>query len=43
MHCGEPAYAKRMMAMGFKLVTVGWDSLFVANGARLAVEATRAK
>ena len=43
MHCGEPAYAKRMMTMGFKLVTVGWDSLFVANGARVAVEATRAK
>jgi 4-hydroxy-2-oxoheptanedioate aldolase len=41
MHCLEPAYAKRMMAMGFKLVTVGWDSIFLANAARAAVVATR--
>jgi len=41
MHCLEPAYAKLMMAMGFKLVTVGWDSIFLANAARAAVVATR--
>ena len=41
MHCLEPAYAKRMIAMGFKLVTVGWDSIFLANAARAAVVATR--
>jgi 4-hydroxy-2-oxoheptanedioate aldolase len=42
LHCMEPAYAKRMVAMGFRLVTVGWDSLYVANGARAAVTAMRA-
>jgi 4-hydroxy-2-oxoheptanedioate aldolase len=43
VHCMEPAYAKRMIAKGFRLVTVGWDSLYVAAGARAAVEAMRAR
>lgn len=41
VHCMEPAYAKRMTALGFRLVTVGWDSLYVASGARAAVVAMR--
>jgi hypothetical protein len=30
-----------MVAMGFRLVTVGWDSLYLINGARAAVTAMR--
>jgi 4-hydroxy-2-oxoheptanedioate aldolase len=41
VHCMEPAYAKRMIAMGFRLVTVGWDSLYLGAGARAAVAAMR--
>jgi 4-hydroxy-2-oxoheptanedioate aldolase len=41
VHCMEPAFAKRMVAMGFRLVTVGWDSLYLINGARAAVTAMR--
>jgi 4-hydroxy-2-oxoheptanedioate aldolase len=41
VHCMEPAYAKRMIAMGYRLVTVGWDSLYLGAGARAAVAAMR--
>jgi 4-hydroxy-2-oxoheptanedioate aldolase len=41
MHCMDPRYAKRMIAMGFKLVTVGWDALYVTTGARAAIAAVR--
>ena len=41
MHCGSPAYAKRMLAMGFKMVTLGWDSLYLMNGTKAAVAAMR--
>jgi 4-hydroxy-2-oxoheptanedioate aldolase len=41
VHCMEPQYARRMVAMGFRLVTVGWDSLFITNGAKAAVTAMR--
>lgn len=41
VHCLTPAYARRMIAMGFTLVTSGSDSGFIAAGARAAVAATR--
>jgi 4-hydroxy-2-oxoheptanedioate aldolase len=41
MHCGAPNYAKRMIDMGFKMVTVGWDTLYLTTGARSAVAAVR--
>jgi 4-hydroxy-2-oxoheptanedioate aldolase len=41
VHSMEPAYAKRMAALGFRLVTVGWDALYITAGARAAIEAMR--
>jgi 4-hydroxy-2-oxoheptanedioate aldolase len=41
MHCLSPVYAKRMIAMGFKFVTVGWDSIFLGSAALAAVAAMR--
>src|SRR5438132_14401709 len=37
IHCGAPAYAKRMIEMGFKFVTVGGDTRFVTTGAAAEV------
>ncbi len=33
IHCGSTAYARRMVAQGFRLVTVGSDARFMASGA----------
>jgi len=41
VHCLTPAYAKRMIAMGFNLVTLGNDSGLLLGAARAAVKATR--
>ena len=41
VHCLAPAYAKRMIAMGFNLVTLGNDSGLLLGAARAAVKATR--
>jgi 4-hydroxy-2-oxoheptanedioate aldolase len=41
IHCATAAYAKRMIAMGFKLVTVSWDSAFISAGARAAIAHVR--
>ncbi len=41
IHCGSPAYAKRMIDMGFKFVTVGGDTRFVTMGAAAAVAEMR--
>ncbi len=41
VHCLTPAYAKRMIAMGFNLVTLGNDSGLMLGAARAAVKATR--
>ena len=41
VHCLQPAYAKRMIAMGFDLVTLGNDSGLLLGAARGAVQATR--
>lgn len=41
IHCGAPAYAREMMEWGFKLVTVGADSLLLNTASRRAVELTR--
>src|ERR1700680_468213 len=41
IHCGAPAYAKRMIDLGFKFVTVGGDSRFVTMGAAAAVAEMR--
>ena len=41
VHCLSPAYAKRMIAMGFNLVTLGNDSGLLLGAARAAVKATR--
>lgn len=42
IHCLTPAYGRRMIEMGFRMITTGADSAFVGNGARAAVAATRA-
>ena len=42
VHCLQPAYAKRMIAMGFDLVTLGNDSGLMLAAARNAVQSTRA-
>jgi len=41
IHCTTPAYAARMVAMGFQLVTSASDNGLLARGAREAVTATR--
>jgi 4-hydroxy-2-oxoheptanedioate aldolase len=41
MHCGAPAYARKMIEMGFKFVTVGGDTRFVTMGAAAAVAEMR--
>ena len=42
VHCLTPAYARRMIAMGFRLVTAAADNLLIRSGAQAAVAATRA-
>ena len=42
LHCATPAYAKRAIGMGFKLVTIASDSMFMGAGARAATAAMRA-
>ena len=42
VHCGSPAYAARMIAMGFNLVTISNDSGLMLGAARAAVTAARA-
>ena len=41
VHCGSPAYAARMIKMGFNLVTISNDSGLLLNAARAAVTAAR--
>ena len=41
VHCGSPAYAARMVAMGFNLVTISNDSGLLLNAACAAVAAAR--
>jgi len=41
MHCGAPAYARKMIEMGFTFVTVGGDTRFVTMGAAAAVQEMR--
>ncbi|WP_371808647.1 HpcH/HpaI aldolase/citrate lyase family protein [Acidiphilium sp. C61] len=41
VHTGSPAYARKMVAAGFDLVTVGSDAAFIAQGAAAAVQAFR--
>ncbi len=41
VHCGSSAYAKRMIAMGFNLVTISNDSGLLLGAARAAVKAAR--
>ena len=41
IHCGAPAYAKQMIEMGFKFVTVGGDTAFVRAAAATAVAEMR--
>jgi 4-hydroxy-2-oxoheptanedioate aldolase len=42
IHCNAPAYAKRMIKMGFRLVTVAPDVGTLLNAARAAVADTKA-
>jgi 4-hydroxy-2-oxoheptanedioate aldolase len=42
VHCMAPAYAKRMIEMGFSLVTLGNDSGILLTAAKAAVNAARA-
>ena len=41
MHCASPAYANRMIEMGFKLITVATDISLLANGAKAVVKAVK--
>lgn len=41
IHCGSAAYAKRMIAMGFKLVTISNDVGLLTNAAKAAVTEAR--
>lgn len=41
IHCGAPAYAKKMIEMGFRFVTVGGDTRFLTTGAQTAVQEMR--
>ena len=41
VHCLTPAYAARMIAMGFSLVTIANDSGLLLGAARAAVQAVR--
>jgi len=41
IHCGAPAYALKMIEMGFTFVTVGGDTRFVTMGAAAAVQEMR--
>src|ERR1700724_2936392 len=41
IHCGAPAYAKKMIEMGFTFVTVGADTRFVTMGGQAAVAEMR--
>ncbi|BAT61808.1 5-keto-4-deoxy-D-glucarate aldolase [Variibacter gotjawalensis] len=41
IHCGVPAYAKRMIKMGFKLVTIANDVGIMLNAAKAAVTETK--
>ena len=35
IHCGEPAYAARMIRMGFRLTTIANDGGLMAKAARV--------
>jgi 4-hydroxy-2-oxoheptanedioate aldolase len=37
IHCGAPAYAARMLKMGFRLVTIANDSGLLAGAAKSAI------
>lgn len=37
IHCGAPAYAKRMASLGIDLVTIGSDARFIEAGAKAAI------
>src|ERR1700746_1764905 len=37
IHCGAPAYAKKMIEMGFTFVTVGGDTRFVTMVGQAAI------
>jgi 4-hydroxy-2-oxoheptanedioate aldolase len=41
IHCGAPAYAKKMIEMGFTFVTVGGDNRFMTMGGAAAVQEMR--
>jgi 4-hydroxy-2-oxoheptanedioate aldolase len=41
IHCGAPAYAKKMIEMGFTFVTVGGDNRFMTMGGQAAVAEMR--
>ena len=41
IHNGSVEYAKKMISMGFNLVTVGSDQRFMSAGAKTAVESIK--
>ena len=41
IHCGAPAYAKKMIEMGFVFVTVGGDNRFMTMGGQQAIAEMR--
>src|SRR6267142_2194291 len=42
IHCGAPAYAKKMIEMGFTFVTVGGDNRFMTLGGQAAIAEIKA-
>lgn len=43
IHCGSPAYAKRMQKLGFSLVTISSDARFLEAGAKSVLEQMQIK
>jgi 4-hydroxy-2-oxoheptanedioate aldolase len=41
IHCGTPAYARKMIERGYRLVTIASDARIMAAAAKAAVDATR--
>jgi 4-hydroxy-2-oxoheptanedioate aldolase len=41
IHCGQPAWARDMISLGYQLVTLGNDNTLMQSAARSAIAATR--
>ena len=43
IHNATPEYAKKMINIGFQIVTVGSDKIFMSDGAKSIVERIKSK